>query len=81
MMGVRVHVSRVIRGGGALGDHTLNSAERAQAERLIRESDRPLFRNGRVQRRRILGRYLNADPADCSACWPSKFQFYAVVDM
>lgn len=63
MIGVRVHVSRVIGGGGALSDHVLNSAERIQAERFILESDRSLFRNGRIQRRIVLGSYLNADPA------------------
>jgi 4'-phosphopantetheinyl transferase len=63
MIGVRVHVSRVIREGGASSDHVLNSAERIQAERFLLERDRSLFRNGRIQRRLVLGSYLNADPA------------------
>ncbi len=43
--------------------HVLCPEERKQAQRFVRQSDKAMFEQGRIQRRLVLGDYLNDDPA------------------
>jgi phosphopantetheinyl transferase len=63
VISVQIHVMRTGSAAAARNCNVLCPEEHKQTQSFVRQSDKVLFEQGRIQRRLVLGNYLNDDPA------------------